>query len=912
MPKPSHSDNTSSGLSIDTHSSKKWFSKISLKIPKKLKNGKSTSTLSNALQNAKKNSHSLKRNLEVALPKTNLDNSISAQTVYESSNENASISSGGSFLLKDGLSVQSSQLTINTSKNESTVHSAHSNLSTPIIFISPTEHEFQDHSHHPNTDTILLKDTQTQIQAQAKDQDQTQNKNLNIIGRNGKSNGNHYYQYHEYNIDEEVERSLSPKHVYQRGQGHRRTNSDYINTPVHRPRSYSDAPVLVRPTILYTDSDDEEEEVDDIDNKLLETPSRKFISTTAKVKARANPNISINTNFKNYYNKDMDDYNDKTPVNTFHNTHNNDSNLTTPSNTITGHRSIHNTSNANTPVLNRFEVKPLTTATTTSTPTPTPSLSLTSSRSHSHSPSPSPSPSPPIPVRKFEKEKCVCEEEPFVQKTCDKMTAKEFALAVGLKVRCEDSDSSDSDEEDDDKNSICTLSSTLSQLTANGKIPTANEIYNALSVKSANRQRRKHSIPILSPGMFIPPTPGECGKVMSSSSSSIPNSNSTSTSTSTSTSNSTTTSAATIINSCSSRSLKNDYCCTTIGTNTTTNATTCKSSCHRMFGDLSHKTSNQKLERKLPPYISTTNKSNESYSTYVGSKYSSSNSIHSSHSGNTTNYLSDLPENDFDTCSSSSSNGHQLSLNGSSPDINGKNNISTYFYSLPRVTFHSSVNNCSLSASKSTNSIPNSNFYVSNYNTYRDMGMGYNGRRHSRVSSSISINSQSPPSIKKGGPSSPISVSVAPSPSISNSPVNNTKISSSSSSSSSTKINTTDSRNMYINSKTIATSNVSSMTNSPNTNNYTTPSSWSNGLSDLDNLRLAYKPPTTNPPITNINTTTTPSSNAITSSTKSIELIPTKEKKVEVYTKGRFTITHETFLQHSTSNHKFHIEKTSN
>jgi hypothetical protein len=104
------------------------------------------------------------------------------------------------------------------------------------------------------------------------------------------------------------------------------------------------------------------------------------------------------------------------------------------------------------------------------------------------------------------------------------------------------------------------------------------------------------------------------------------------------------------------------------------------------------------------------------------------------------------------------------------------------------------------------------------------------------------------------------------------------------------------------------------MTNSPNTNNYTTPSSWSNGLSDLDNLRLAYKPPTTNPPITNINTTTTttPSSNAITSSTKSIELIPTKEKKVEVYTKGRFTITHETFLQHSTSNHKFHIEKTSN
>lgn len=736
MHKPSHSD--TSTLNTDTHSSKKWFSKISLKIPKKLKNGKSTSTLSNALHNAKKNNnHTLENTLP--LSKCNPDSSISVQTVYESSNENTSLS-GGTFLVKDGMSVQSSQLTINSTKNESTIGSSDSNLNlnqgTPIICISPIPSDHSDQQ----------KDTQTQTQTQTR-----------II---------------DVNSHDEIELNSNTVSSMQR------TSSGYINTPVLRPRSYSDTPVPARPSMLYADDDFI------TDNKFYESSVNGNGSNRSTHLA---PDMILRDN---YYldSKEVDLYDIKTPVNTSRNTPVDTSNISTPSNTIIGKNSIHNTSVNTTPVLKHREYR---------------------------------SASPTTPDRKI-----MDLVEAMQQKSCDNMTAKEFALAVGINYRCEESDSSDEDEDIDDKNSICTLSSTLSQLTANGKIPTANEIYNALSVnKSLGRQRRKHSAPILNLDMFIPPTPGECVK------------------------------------SASSCSL-GEYC----------SNKTCTST--RTMGDLSHKVSNSKLEKKLPPCISTTNKSTESSSTCINSKYSSSSSIHSSHSGNTTTYMSDLQENDFDSCYSSSLC-HQPSLNGCSPDFNGKNNISTTFYSLPRVNFHSSVSTSSICASKSTNSIPKSSYIVSNYNnSYRDMGMGCNVRRHSRVASSISINSQSS-SVKKA-PSSPRSITPSPvlqqhSPS---------------------KMNASDSHNMYINSKTIATSNATAIANasSPSTTNYPTSSSWSNGLSDIENLRFAAMP---------------------SKSTKIIESSKASENnKVKVYTKGRFTITHETYNHNrSTPSHKFEVEK---
>jgi len=734
MPKFSYSD--SSTLN-DTHSSKKWFSKISLKIPKKLKNGKNTSSLSNAIHNEKKNN-----NLEntEALSKCNPDSNVSVQTIYESSNENTSFSSG-TFLSKDAVSIHSSQLTINTTKNESTVGSSCLNLDineTPILFISST----------PSDKTNPEKDTQNKFN------------DVNFVSETG----------------------LRPDSIH-------RSKLNYINTPVLRPRSYSDTPVPNRASLLYSD----DEYISD--NKSFE--SSRNVKTNQKM---------MKDNY--FMDKEYDLYDIKTPVNTIRNKQIDTSSLSTPSNTIIGKHSIHNTSVNTTPVMKHRDFK----------------LS-----------------SPVTPDKKL------MDLIEMQQKSCGNMTAKEFALAVGINYRCSDSDSSD---DEDNENSIETLSSTLSQLTANGKIPTANEIYNALSIKSLGRQRRKHSTPILNLDMFIPPTPEECNR-----------------------------------STCSYSS--NDF------SNT-------NNSSIRTKGSLSHKYSNSKLEKKLPPSISTTNISNDSGSTCVNSKYSSSSS-NSSFSGNT-NYMSDLPENEIDS----------YYMNSCSPELNGKNGVASPFYSLPRVTFHNSVNNSSICASKSVNSVPSSNYYISNYNSYRDMGIGCNPRRHNRVASCVSINSQS--SLNKKAPSSPRSLnststrSVTPSPTLQSflTNANASKLDASKSDVPKpdvpkhdahkldatkldfTKIDASDSRNMYINSKTISSNNINSVSNtsSPTNSSHPISSSWSNGLSAVDYLPLSMIPKVTE------------SSNG------------DSENQVKVYTKGRFTITHETYgHKRSTSTHKFQVEK---
>jgi hypothetical protein len=689
MPKPSHTEN-SSGTTTDSHT-KKWFTKISLKIPKKLKNQKNASSLTNALNNAKKNN-----NVESPTKLSQCDTCTSNQTIYDSGETN---SISGNTLI-----TQTSQLTIDSMKNENTLNSNN----TPIICISD-----------------ISKDTNTP------------SRNIDINNNTTSCSINRSY-------------GLRPS-----GQGHRRSTSDYINTPINRPRSYSDTPAPVRPFNMYYD-----------DEYLNDTKSYEIPR-----------NIRLQ--------KDLE-YCDKTPVITSQNTPVDTSNFPTPSNTITAKVNSHiNTSAGNTPVLRHREVVP------------------------SHTPE-----------NKF---------SDFVEamqnKTCDNMTAKEFAMAVGISIRDEDSDS-EGEYDSEDKNSICTLSSTLSQLTANGKVPTANEIYNALSIKSLGRQKRKQSAPILNLGMFNPPTPGECMKSASS-----------------------------------CHSFKNEL-----------------NSPLRAMGDLSHKSSNPKLDKRLPPCISTS-KSNESNLTCVASKYSSTSSIHSSHSNNTATYNPEI-DNDYDSYCSSTSY-LQQSMNGS-PELN-KNNISTTFYSLPRVSFHSNVNNSPIAASKSTNSIPNSNFYVPNCNSYRDMGVGCGGRRHSRVSSSISINSQSS-SVKK----SPSPISISPSPTLPNS---NSYLNISSPNANvnsyANKTSAIDAQNMYINSKTIATSTTTRAINTPsptNSNVYPTSSSWSNGLNDIDNLRFTSK------------ATIFPKHKT--------------ENKVEVYTKGRFTITHETYNHNRTaSSHKFEIEK---
>jgi len=743
--------NIGSGLNNETHSSssKKWFTKISLKIPKKLKNGKSASTLTNALNASKKNNNNT-LNIPSPLSKQcNPDTSLSNQTICDS-NENVSISSGSFLNNKDGLSTQSSQLTINTTKNEATTNED-TNLTTPIICISPSDIEPLN----------------------------TQFKNLNIHNLTSSSS----------TFSGDINRSNATRSPSPRMKTHFRFSSDQFNTPIQRPRSYSDTPVPNRASLLYSD----DEYISD--NKSFE--SSRNVKTNQKM---------MKDNY--FMDKEYDLYDIKTPVNTIRNKQIDTSSLSTPSNTIIGKHSIHNTSVNTTPVMKHRDFK----------------LS-----------------SPVTPDKKL------MDLIEMQQKSCGNMTAKEFALAVGINYRCSDSDSSD---DEDNENSIETLSSTLSQLTANGKIPTANEIYNALSIKSLGRQRRKHSTPILNLDMFIPPTPEECNRSTSSYSS-------------------------------------NDF------SNT-------NNSSIRTKGSLSHKYSNSKLEKKLPPSISTTNISNDSGSTCVNSKYSSSSS-NSSFSGNT-NYMSDLPENEIDS----------YYMNSCSPELNGKNGVASPFYSLPRVTFHNSVNNSSICASKSVNSVPSSNYYISNYNSYRDMGIGCNPRRHNRVASCVSINSQS--SLNKKAPSSPRSLnststrSVTPSPTLQSflTNANASKLDASKSDVPKpdvpkhdahkldatkldfTKIDASDSRNMYINSKTISSNNINSVSNtsSPTNSSHPISSSWSNGLSAVDYLPLSMIPKVTE------------SSNG------------DSENQVKVYTKGRFTITHETYgHKRSTSTHKFQVEK---
>ncbi|OUM57073.1 hypothetical protein PIROE2DRAFT_65208 [Piromyces sp. E2] len=658
MPKTMHMENA------ESHS-KKWFTKISLKIPKKLKNGKNASNLTNALNNAKKN-NTLERQLK---------QSDNKQITFESKGETNSVSS-------NTLITQTSQLTI-SSKNESTINSE----STPVIRIS----------------TISTESNEDDANAISRNMDINSNTVCSIKRSNG----------------------LIPY-----GHGHCRSISDYAGIPFQRPRSYSDTPVPrpIQSTTSYYDDDYMN------DTKPFDVPKGERKSQLGMVK-------------ENYYHEKDIDLCDKTPVLTTNNTPIDTSNFPTPSNTITPKDNAQqSTSAGNTPVLKHQEVAP--------------------SRA---------------PSRKFNNvvELMQC-------KPCDNMTAKEFALAVGISIR--DSDSEDEDY-DSDRNSISTLSSTLSQLTANGKVPTADEIYNAVSFNSLNRQKRKHSAPILNLDMFHPPAPGECMKSASS-----------------------------------CHSFKSEL----------------NNHCPRAMGDLSHKSSNPKFEKRLPLKISTL-KSTESNLTCVASKYSSASSIQSSHSGNTTTFIPDLPDNDCDSYCSCGSSYLQQPMN-SSPDIN-KNNISTTFYSLPRITLHSPIN-----PSKPTN--------------HRDKGIG--GRHHNRISSAISINSQSS---NKKIPSSP----ATPSPTLQNASLS--------------KMNDIEAHNMYINSKTIATSSRPINTPSPiNSNKYPTSSSWSNGLNEIENLRFTPK-------------------NAVKKQVNS-------ENKVEIYTKGRFTITHETYShKRKASTHKFQVEK---
>jgi hypothetical protein len=828
MPKSNHSDNSSSGLSTttDTRSSKKWFSKISLKIPKKLKNGKGASTLSNTIHNAKKtlksdshshHHHHHNKKLEItSQSKDDLNNSISDQTIPTSSNETSVTSVTSSDLLKNDLSIQFSQLTVNSNKSETTVSSSN-NLQSATPIISITSEDVEDEENQ-NTD-MTLKDTQT--------------KKFNNL------NADHCNFFN--NINKVI--GLRPNC------GHCRSNSDYINIPIQRPRSYSDTPVPVNLSTLYSD-----EEYD----RSLEMQGRSRSNKVA---------FGMLKNNSHYYNeKDFDLYDDiKTPViptrTTRHTSPIDDSHFSTPSNTIAGKLSLHNnTSDTNTPVLKHRDVK----VTTTNSPS-TPDHKLLDSF------------------------------DSMTQKSCDTMTAKEFALAVGLNVRYEDDSDSSEDEEDDMENrsTVSNLSAALSQLTANGKIPTANEIYNALSVNSiSHRQRRKYSAPILSLDMFIPPTQGECIK-----------------------------SASAAVHPTGKPSLLLNE------TFNNPNSSNSSSLCQRKFGDLSHKSSHPILERKLPSHISTTNKSNESSSTFINTstsvgsgigagvgtginkRFSSSSSIHSSQSGNTTACVSDLPESDFDSCGSSSS-GHQFTMmNGNSFDGNVKNNISTTFYSLPRMNVHSHPSIKAISASKSINSISTSNLYASNHtSSYRDkgvnmgmgmnmnmgmsMGMGMNchGPRH-HCGNSLSINTQS--FSFKMGPSSPLSISTnCSSLNEDYSPLNTIP---------STKSNVSDTHNRYINSSnpissiekpsttTTTTTTTATTTIKKKTTNYPMSSSWSNGLSEIENLRLSVKTPTNEP-------------KEVSSSFNNIN-------NVQVYTKGRFTITHETYHRRSISTHKIEIEK---
>ncbi|ORX50684.1 hypothetical protein BCR36DRAFT_404306 [Piromyces finnis] len=727
MPKSTQKENSSGITTTDSHS-KKWFSKIALKIPKKLKNGKNTSSLTSALNHAKRNN-----SFEglTKLSQQQCDNSMSNQTIYETSEEINSTST-------KTLIAKTSQLTIHSVKKNNSLNSDISSnpLSppTPLIRISSIPIESKNE----------LKDTNTQTK--------TVDTNNNTYLNNLTSTTGHCHC-------------------------HRRSSSDYINTPVQRPRSYSDTPVPVPvhpSTTLYYD-----------DDNGLTTDTAKSYEIPKNLRQ-----LQLDMVKENYlYDKDLEILN-KTPVTTTRHTPIDTSNFTTPSNTITEKMtSNQSTSVVNTPVLKHHE---------NATPS-TPDRRLNSII------------------------------EAMQNKTCDNMTAKEFALAVGINICSDDSDSEDEDD-NEDKNSICTLSSTLSQLTANGKIPTPNEIYNALSIKSLGRQKRKHSAPILNLDMFNPPAPGECAKSASS-----------------------------------CQSFKNEI----------------NKCCQRPIRDLSRKTSNPKIERKLPSCISTL-KSTESNLTCVANKNTSESSIYSSYSGNTTSFVSDLADCDFDSYCSSTSY-LQQSMNGS-PDIN-KNNISTTFYSLPRVAFHSTVNNSPIAASKSTNSIQTSNFYTTNYNHYRDMGVNNNSRCHSRISSSISISSQSS-SIKKG-PSSPISVT--PSPVLF--PMAKSSINVANTNINVNKSNVNDTQNMYINSNTIAASISKPIHSSfPNKSNVyptssSSSSSWSNEMNDTEKLCLTQK------------TTVAP------------KMIKT-ENKVEVYTKGRFTITHETYNHsRSASSHKFQVEK---
>jgi len=815
--------NIGSGLNNETHSSssKKWFTKISLKIPKKLKNGKSASTLTNALNASKKNNNNT-LNIPSPLSKQcNPDTSLSNQTICDS-NENVSISSGSFLNNKDGLSTQSSQLTINTTKNEATTNED-TNLTTPIICISPSDIEPLN----------------------------TQFKNLNIHNLTSSSS----------TFSGDINRSNATRSPSPRMKTHFRFSSDQFNTPIQRPRSYSDTPVPVHPSILYNEDDFVNE------NKSYEAPRN---SNHVEIKLGKENYYHFANNddnhTKNMNTMDMDIYDMKTPIlstQSIHTTHSNNSlgpadlsNLTSPSNTISGKvgSNKQSTSVATTPVLKRQD-------------------NYYNQDSHSFITKTTPTPD----------RKLIGLIESMQNQKCEDMTAKEFALAVGIDINSTSDSSDDEDDEGEDKNSVCTLSSTLSQLTANGKVPTADEIYNALSIKSLGRQRRKHSAPILNLEMFIPPTPGECQKS----------------------------------GSCN-QSIKSNV-----------SGASGKSFQQRVMEKLNHKVSNPKLEKRLPPFISTTNKSNESGSTYVANanantttittnlKSSYPSSIHSSHSGNTTTYMSDLPENDYDSyCSCSSYLQQSMINNGAiSFDNIGKNNITTTFYSLPRVKFHSSCssnnnNSSPIIPSKSTNSIPTSNIHISNYNnTYRDMGgmgMVCNGRRHSRVASSISGNSQSSKKVSPPSPSFPINHS---NPMNTTTTINaNAKLNSNAITSiNASKINNntttninTDHHNMYINSKTIAITNVSSTvtsTPSPTTPNICS-TSWSNGLSDIDNLRLA-----------GMSANKTKPSKPVEILSKSHDNI-TSTSNIKVYTKGRFTITHEHYNhKRSSSTHKFQIEK---
>lgn len=535
--------------------------------------------------------------------------------------------------------------------------------------------------------------------------------------------------------------------------------------------------------------------------------------------------------------------------------------------------------------------------------------------------------------------------ESMQNQTCGNMTAREFALAVGINV---DTDSSSSDESDDDRassyysNSIqnystnnsrnggrreddsTSLCSTLSQLTANGKIPTANEIYNALSIRSSGRQRRKHSAPALNLDMFIPPS--SCSSSVSNMSTSYTHSTATSTKTTTTPISSTTTStsSSTPINPnrysshhpnsatppsnqhrinpdqfLNENQGEDDENKTNCYPTTNSNSMNHKRSNNKLngqnkFGTLNSTSSNGTLYQNFQPvppssilthhdtYNSTSNESNVTYVSTTPSQYA--DSVNSSAASIQTYSSSEVATMDEeDIYGSNYSTSYPLN---SILDLGekAKNNLTTTFYSLPRVTFSDDPtgklnNNNNLGGGSHLPPPPSHHFinngigvYHGNYPCHMNsLGLGLANSNNSHIPQ----HRRSPSSISNSSYSSTQS---NPNFYISN--------------------NNSTTTNAVAASKQRGCNDMAMRQPSPqpqfsssylSVNKAQAQSSWTE--KDMP-LAVSIRHPSM--PVLRPKKTTTQYAH---------------ENQVKTYTKGRFTITHETFHNRKLSCHKFEIEK---